>query len=93
MPPDSTFHAPRAHFQPLLNYESKEPEVPGNRHKVVTSHSRRVQSLKTMYGDLVKFFGSHIHVCIAKGFPLSMLLRISSVSFLLEARILAQLSL
>jgi hypothetical protein len=50
VPPDSTFHAPRSHFQPLLAYEEKEPQIPGSRHKVVTSHSRRVHSLKAMYG-------------------------------------------
>lgn len=46
-----------------------------------------------MYGELVRFFGSHIHVCIAKGFPLSLLLRVASVSFLFEKTVLPELGL
>lgn len=64
-----------------------------NRHKILKCHQRRVQSLKSMYGLLVSFFGEHIHVCIAKGFPLSMLLRVMSISFLFEKSILSQLPL
>jgi hypothetical protein len=46
-----------------------------------------------MYGQLIQFFGSHMHVCIAKGYSLSLLLKVCSINFLLENTVLAQLPL
>lgn len=46
-----------------------------------------------MYGELIQFFGSHMHVCIAKGYSLSLMLKVFSINFLLENGVLGQLAL
>jgi hypothetical protein len=46
-----------------------------------------------MYGELIQFFGSHMHVCIAKGYSLSLMLKVFSINFLLENGVLGQLPL
>lgn len=46
-----------------------------------------------MYGELIQFFGSHMHVCIAKGYSLSLMLKVFSINFLLENVVLGQLAL
>ena len=58
-----------------------------------SGHDRRINNLMLMYGELVEFFGWHMHVCIAKGFPFALLLRVFSINFLLERSALRQLSL
>jgi hypothetical protein len=41
-----------------------------------------------MYKEILKFLTSHMHVCIAKGFPLTLITQIFSTNFLLEREIL-----
>jgi hypothetical protein len=79
----STFDARLGQFEPIRAYEEQEVKVPGSRHKILVEQERRVNNLKLMYGELIQFFGSHMHVCIAKGYSLSLMLKVFSINFLL----------
>lgn len=89
----STFDARLGQFEPVRAYEQQEAKVAGSRHKILVEHERRVTNLKLMYGELIQFFGGHMHVCIAKGYSLSLLLKVFSINFLLENTVLGQLAL
>lgn len=50
-------------------------------------------NLKKMYNEVLKFLTLRMHVCIAKSFPLTLVVQIFSVNFLIEKEVLELLPL
>jgi hypothetical protein len=55
---------------------------------VIRFYSMRLSNLKKMFRELQKFLSDHMHVCIGKGFSLTLIVQIFSINFILEDYVL-----
>jgi hypothetical protein len=82
------------HFEEIQNYENAEKEEGKRRYYIIMkNHSRKIWNLKKMHMEIMNFITTHMHVCIAKAFPLTLILQVFSVNFLIERDILEFLPL
>lgn len=60
---------------------------------IIKFYYQRLFNLRKMFKELQKFLSQGMHVCICKGFSLSLIVQIFSINFILDDEVLEFLHL